>query len=212
MVRGTIPGWRFRSSRIPCQTDPMKPQARKLPPPPDAAKLREHAIAHLARFAATEAGVARILSRRLERWARAAESEGIGSEAIAAATGQGRAAIPSIIADLRALGAVNDAAFAASRAKRLAHSGKSRRATLAHLAVKGVDQSVAADAATENPDRDLAAACSYLRRRRLPPFGPGEPLRAMAALARTGFDRETATRALSLDRDAAETLIIALRR
>ncbi|QYU69974.1 hypothetical protein J4558_07610 [Leptolyngbya sp. 15MV] len=45
-------------------------------PPPDAAKLREVAIAHLARFAATEVGLRRVLIRRVDRWAREAEAEG----------------------------------------------------------------------------------------------------------------------------------------
>lgn len=190
----------------------MKREAHKSGPAPDAAKLREIAIAHLARFAATEAGLVRVLTRRIDRWVRVAEADGTPPETIAAARSAGRGAIPGIVASLRDLGALNDTAFAASRAKRLAREGKSRRATLAHLAGKGIDPAIAAEVAVDNPARDLAAACAYLRRRRLPPFGVSEPLRALAALARGGFDRDTAERALALDADAAEALVNALRR
>ena len=62
---------------------------------------------------------------------------------------------------------MNDEAFAAARAKRLSRAGKSRRATLAHLAAKGVR----APDLEHDPERELAAACAYLRRRRAGPFG-----------------------------------------
>ncbi|MCF3947944.1 regulatory protein RecX [Acidiphilium iwatense] len=191
----------------------MKRNPRDIGAPPDAARLREAALAHLARFAATEAGLARVLGRRVDRWVRAAESAGLAPDSIAQARRDGRAAIPLVIAALRDLGALNDTTFAESRARRLAREGHSRRAALVHLAMKGVDQDIAAEALPESPERDLAAACTYLRRRRLPPFAGGEALRmkALAALARGGFDRDIAERALALDADSAETLVIALR-
>lgn len=190
----------------------MSPQSRKTGKPPDAASLREAALAHLDRFAATEAGLARVLVRRIDRWVRAAEAEGIDAEAVAAAARNARGAVQGVIAGLRELGAVDDAAFAASRARRLVRAGKSRRAAIAHLAGKGVDQDIAADLLPEDGARDLAAASAYLRRRRLPPFGTGDPTRAIAALARGGFDREIAERAVRLDAGEAEAMIIALRR
>ncbi|MCW8308212.1 RecX family transcriptional regulator [Acidiphilium sp. PA] len=190
----------------------MKRAERKPGPPPTDHRLREAAIAHLARFAATEAGLARVLTRRVDRWVRAAEADGAEPATIAAARTAARAAIPGIIASLRALGAVNDAEFAASRARRLAREGKSRRATIAHLATKGIDTEVAARLVPDDATRDLAAACLYLRRRRLPPFGDGDRMRALGSLARQGFDRGTAERALALDRPEAEALVLAARR
>lgn len=187
---------------------PREARSRKLGSAPDASRLREAALAHLARFAATEAGLARVLTRRVERWARAVDD----AEAAAPQRDAALAAIPGIIDELRALGALNDAAFAESRSRRLARAGKSRRATLVHLAAKGIEAGLAATATESQADQDLASACAYLRRRRLPPFGAGDPLRAMAALARNGFDRETAERALALDAAGAEALVIALRR
>ena len=107
---------------------------------------------------------------------------------------------------LRELGVLNDAAFAASRTRRLSREGKSRRATLAHLAAKGVKTPVLPD----DPERELAAACAYLRRRRAGPFGEAPQDKILAAMARGGFSQSTARRALALDQEEAEALIKSL--
>lgn len=171
--------------------------------PPDGAKLYEAALNHLARYAATEAGLARVLARKVDRWARLYAGEDAEPEETARAARQAKAAIPGVIARLRELGAVNDDAFAASRAKRLTREGKSRRATLAHLAAKGV----VGARLEEDPDRELAAACAYLRRRRAGPFGETPELKILAAMARGGFSQDVARRALRLDREEADALI-----
>jgi len=127
-------------------------------------------------------------------------------EEIAPAARQAKAAIPGVLARLKEAGVVNDDAFAASRAKRLTRAGKSRRATLAHLAAKGV----AGAMIEEDPERELAAACAYLRRRRAGPFGDAPEPKILAAMARGGFAQEVARRALRLDRETAEALIKSL--
>ena len=189
-----------------------KRESRPAGPAPDAAALREAALLHLSRFAASEAQLAAVLGRRIERWARRAEAEGRDAAAVVRDRDQARAAIAPVIAALRDLGVLNDAEFAASRAKRLTREGRSRRATLAHLAARGIRQETAEEILPEDDARDLAAACAFLRRRRLPPFAAGDRLRALAALARAGYDRDTAEQALDLDPEDAEDRIIALRR
>ncbi|MFO0188642.1 MAG: hypothetical protein ACK55J_18735, partial [Alphaproteobacteria bacterium] len=92
-------------------------------PPPNAARLREAALAHLARFAATEAGLRRVLERRVARWARAAEAEGQPREAIAASAAALTTEIAIIAQSLVAAGAVTDAAFAERRARRAGCGG-----------------------------------------------------------------------------------------
>lgn len=171
--------------------------------PPDSAKLYEAALNHLARYAATEAGLARVLARRLERWARQNVGEDTAPEEVAARLREAKAAIPGVIARLKEAGLLNDAAFAASRVKRLTREGKSRRAALAHLAAKGVAGAVIA----EDPERELAAACAYLRRRRAGPFGDAPAQKILAAMARGGFSQSVARHALRLDREDAEALI-----
>lgn len=170
--------------------------------PPDAARLYEAALNHMARYAATEMSLARVLARRVDRWGRLQEEEG-DAEDIAQAMRRAKAEIPGVLRRLRELGVLNDTAFAASRAKRLTREGKSRRATLAHLAAKGIK----APSLPDDPERELAAACAYLRRRRAGPFGPAPADKILAAMARGGFSQSTARRALALDREEAEALI-----
>ena len=182
--------------------------------PPDAARLAEAAAAHLARFAATEAGLKRVLARRIDRWARAAEAEGQPDVAPRAAAA--KAAIADVARRLVAGGAVDDAAFAESRARRLLRTGRSRRATLAHLREKGVDATTAAAALPEGEVVEIAAALAFCRRRRIGPFGPPEPppearLKALGALARAGFGRDVAGRALRMASEEAEARLIAAR-
>ena len=191
---------------------PARKAEKSLPKPPDEAALRETALAHLGRFAATEAGLARVLSRRIDRWARAAGEAGLAPETIDSALRAAREAVPRVVEAMRGAGAVDDAAFAESRVRRLIRQGKSRRATLAHLAGKGVDTALATRLLPDDPASDLAAACAYLRRRRLPPFGSGGRDRALASLARGGFSRDVAERALDLEQAQAEALVEALRR
>lgn len=186
-------------------------------PPPNAARLREAALAHLARFAATEAGLRRVLERRVARWARAAEAEGQPREAIAASAAALTAEIAGIAQSLVAAGAVNDAAFAESRARRLARSGHSRRAIAARLAAKGIESDTAAAALPEGEEAELLAAIAFCRRRRIGPFArvaPDAPARmkALAALARGGFAQGLARRALAMEPDQAEEMLLAGRR
>jgi len=183
-------------------------------PAPSAARLQEAALAHLARFAATEAGLRRVLARRVDRWARAAEQAGEADVAPRAAAA--KAAIAEIARKLAAAGTVDDAAFAESRARRLLRSGRSRRATLAHLAQKGVDGQTAAAALPENAESELDAALAFCRRRRVGPFARAamdEEARhkALAALARAGFAHGVAAQALRMDPERAEDRLIALR-
>jgi regulatory protein len=182
-------------------------------PPPDEARLTEAATAHLARFAATEAGLRRVLLRRVDRWARAAEAEGTLDPAALPAA---RAAAAAVAARMVAKGAVDDAAFAESRARRLLRTGRSRRAALAHLREKGVDAATAAAALPEGEAAELDAALAFCRRRRIGPFaraeaGPEARLKALGALARAGFGREVAGRALAFDPAAAEARLLAAR-
>ena len=190
-------------------------EARPSGPPPGVAKLEEAAVAHLARFAATEAGLRRVLARRVDRWARAAEAEGREDTAQLAAAA--RALVAEVAKRMVARGAVDDAAFAESRAKRLLRAGRSRRAALAHLREKGVDAGTAAAALPEGEEAELAAALAFCRRRRIGPFAAGEAAgpearaKALGALARAGFGREVAGRALRMDPAEAEAKLLAAR-
>ncbi|MFL1463307.1 RecX family transcriptional regulator [Roseococcus sp. DSY-14] len=176
----------------------------------DDAALHEAALAHLARFSATEAGLRRVLSNRIRRWARAAGQAGQDPEAIAAEVARATAAAAAVAARMVRAGAVDDAAFAAARARRLRGAGRSGRATLAHLAQKGVAAELAAAAlqGEEVPD-EFHACLVACRRRRIGPFaaaapGPDTRRKWLGTLARAGFGGEVARRALDTPRAEAE--------
>ncbi len=190
----------------------MHPSAkgdRPVPPvnPPDEAALREAALSYLARYSATQASLLRVLSRRVTRWARAADAPAEATEAPMQAA-------RAVVARLVAAGAVDDAAFAAGRARTLRRAGRSSRAIAAHLYAKGVQP----DAATlpDDPAAELAAALLYAARRRMGPFRPepdqAERPRDLARLARAGFPAATAHAALALSADEAEALLHEARR
>ena len=191
-----------------------RPESRPLAPPPDEAGLREAALAHLARYATTEARLRQVLGRRIERWARAAGADPAAAEIAAA-----RAAVPRVVAALAAAGALSDADFAASRARSLHRAGRSRRAIAAHLAARGVPQETARAALPEDATGELAAALLLARRRRLGPFraaplppdDPAAARREQGVLARAGFAEAVVRRALTCDPAEAEALILELR-
>lgn len=196
---------------------PARRQPRPAGAAPSAARLRDAALAHLARFAATEVALRRVLERRIDRWARAAEAEGQPRETIGPAAAAARGAAAEIARAMAASGVVDDAAFAASRARRLARGGRSRRAIAAHLAAKGVDAETAAAALPEGEEAELDAALAYCRRRRIGPFaraaGDDQARRkALAALARGGFAHGVARRALDMAPDVAEERLLGARR
>lgn len=181
-------------------------------PAPDAAALHEAALTYLARYSATRATLARTLNKTVERWARMAEGDDVAAAAAAA-----RATVREVVAKLAASGAVNDAAFAETRARSLTRTGRSRRAAAAHLAARGVDAEAVKAALPEDDAAEIAAAVAFARRRRFGPFRPAgadadQRRRELAAFARAGFAQDTARRALALSPEAAEAVLADLRR
>lgn len=196
----------------PSESPAPRPAPRPAGKPPSEPRLREAALLHLSRYATTQAGLARVLGNKLRRWARAAEAEG---QDTAAALAEGLAAAARIAAGLVEAGAVDDAGFAATRTHRLARAGRSRRATAAHLASKGVARDHAA-AAMEDAPPEADVALALCRKRRIGPFAREAPdaalrLKWLGILARAGFSRDLALAALDTDPDEADARVIALK-
>lgn len=184
--------------------EPGGPRRPPAGPAPTEASLREAALAHLARYATSEAGLRRVLQRRVDRWASRAAAAGEDAGAAPAA----RVLAARVARDLAATGLVDDAAFAAGRARRLVRAGRSRRAIAADLAGRGVAPEAAAAALPEDAGAELDAALARCRRRRIGPFAaapmpPEARLRALGMLARAGFGRAVAEAALALAPEAA---------
>jgi regulatory protein len=180
---------------------------------PDAGSLYQAALNYLARYAATQAGLRRILQRRIDRWARAQPDRDAAEPVLRAA----HDAIDAIINRLAEAGAVSDAAYAESRARSLLQSGRSTRSVQMRLVAKGVAPAMARQASVTDAETELAAALVLARKRRIGPYrtdddaGPAMRMKEMAVLARAGFARDIARQALDASRDDAEARIFALR-
>ena len=117
------------------------------------------------------------------------------------ATREAAALIDQLVNRYRAAGLVDDAAYAAARARRGIGRGQSPPRITAALAAKGIDTQTAAEAIAglrdNTADPELAAAAAFARRRRVGPFAPGSaasgsPAKHLAAFARAGFSRRVA--------------------
>jgi regulatory protein len=180
---------------------------------PDRAALHEAALSYLARYAASAAGVRRVLHRRIDRWA--AQAEGDRTE-IAVAVQEAKLVAADILAALVKAGAIDDAAFAESRARSLARGGRSGRAIAAHLLRRGINPELAAANGGLTSEEELAAALALARRRRIGPFrtkaaDPTVLHREAGVFARAGFSRSVAQAALEMPSDTAEGIIRRLR-
>lgn len=164
----------------------MKRRAR----PITAAYLQNAATFYLERYPATADGLRRVLARRVRRaeMAEAPVMDNVGQ------------AIDAIVARFVASGAIDDAAFAQTKARALHRRGNSTRMTRQKLSLAGVDRdtldkamiSLDEELATDPASRERQAAIALARRRRLGPFRASEQrkqyrLRDLAALARAGF-------------------------
>jgi regulatory protein len=184
-------------------------------PPPDAGRLYQLALSHLANYATTAAGLRRVLMRRVDRWARSQSDAEAAAPAAAA-----HASIEGVIERLVKTGAVSDAAFAESRAKGLIRSGLSNRAVQARLVAKGVapDVARAASASATDAESELAAALILVRKRRIGTYravaeaDAAVRMKEMGVLARAGFSRDIAEQALKMSSEEAESRIHDLRR
>jgi regulatory protein len=179
--------------------------------PIDRALLESWALAYLGRYASTAENLRQVLVRRVRR--RTGAGGATDGEAVHAAG----ALIDALVVRYRATGLVDDAAYAAGRARSGLARGRSLRRIAAGLAAKGVGAADAAAAVAglrqDGADPDLAAACAYARRRRLGPFrraptGGADRQRELAAFARAGFERRAAEAVLACaDEEAVAALL-----
>jgi len=157
----------------------------------DRARLRRAALAYLARYTAPSQHLARILQRRLDRAAARGAERRAGPEDIDA-----------VLADMARMGLLDDRAWAEAKARALRRRGLSARALTARLLCKGAPRAeIDRLLAGEDDAAELRAARALARRRRLgpwrtPPDRAARREKDLATLARAGFGRETALRAI----------------
>ncbi|HEX6443010.1 MAG TPA: RecX family transcriptional regulator [Stellaceae bacterium] len=170
----------------------------------DPALIENWALSYLGRFASSAENLRRVLRRRVRR--------SFGTEAV----GEAEPLIDALIARYLGSGLLDDAAYAAARARARLARGESVRRIAAGLAAKGIGDEERGEALRAlregESDPDLAAACAFARRRRLGPFrrdtdAPQDRERALAAFARAGFGRPVAEAVLACpDPDAVTAL------
>ena len=189
------------------------------PAPVDRALLEKWALAYLERYASSAENLRRVLQRRVWRRARgagAADGARDGARDGEAVRASG-ALIDALVARYRITGLIDDAAYAAGRARSGLARGRSMRRIAAGLAAKGVGAEDAAAAVAalgeDGADPELAAACAYARRRRLGPFrrevgAAGDRQRELAAFARAGFGRHAAEAVLACADPAAVAALL----
>ncbi|MBX3214033.1 MAG: RecX family transcriptional regulator [Labilithrix sp.] len=185
-------------------------------PAPARAALHEAALSYLARGSATAATLTRALDRKVANWARRAERARRDPELVAADVATCRESIAAIVARFREVGLIDDAAYAASRARSLSRAGRSRRAISAHLAAKGVAAETVREALPTDANVELAAALAFARKRRIGPYAReaadddrAARQKALAAMARAGFAFGTCERALGMELEEADERLAA---
>ena len=175
--------------------------------PIDRALIETWALRHLDRYASSAENLRRVLERRVRR------RLGSDDEAARAA----RDLIDALVVRYRATGLLDDAAYAAGRAKSGLARGRSLRRIAAGLAAKGIDAADAAAAVAAlgdgAADPELAAACAFARRRHLGPYrrdplAAADRRRELAAFALAGFDRRTAEAVLACADEAAVAALL----
>jgi regulatory protein len=170
-------------------TDP-RPQ-RRPPRPLDPARLQEVAVAYVGRFATTRAKLATYLRRKINEkgWDAPRPPE-----------------IEPLVERLAALGYIDDAAFALSKARSLGQRGYGERRVNQALRQAGVGEADGAPAKDMASESKVAAAVRYAQRRRLGPFASEAPDpkrrdRALSAMLRAGHGFDLARALVDLAPD-----------
>lgn len=139
-------------------------KTRSPPPPLDAGALERLALRYVERFATTRGRLADYLGRKLRErgW-----------------SGDVPADPRSLAERMAELGYIDDRAFAEARASAMARRGLGARRVAGAFREAGIDEADAAALAPAIADRTLEAALGFARRKRIGPFGTGEPDRAL---------------------------------
>ena len=183
---------------------------------PTEALLRDAALRHLARHAATEARLLRVLERRIDRWLVAARARAPEDDDCQREAAEARVLARRVVSALAKVGAVDDVAFAQGRARSLLRAGRSSAVVARHLVQRGISPAAAREAADTDADSALASALILARRRRVGPFADADAdfavrQRWLAILARAGFAQQTARAALAMTQQQAEAHIAEFR-
>ena len=156
-------------------------------PPYDEAAIERLALFYVGRYATTRSRLVDYLRRKVKERGWAGE----------------RAFDPAPLADkLAGLGYVDDAAFAAARARALGARGYGARRVAQSLRAAGVGEEERGDALPDDKEAAWAAALAFAKRKRIGPYAREAPdteqrRKQFAALMRAGHGVDVARRVLS---------------
>lgn len=189
----------FEVKQVRVPTGMAQDSSRKQKKPRKATQksLENAALYYLQRYASSAENLRRVLMRRVDRSARAHDTD----------PEEGAKLVDDLVQRYRDAKLVDDAAYATMRVASLRRRGGSARAIRANLMAKGVsnddiDQALADDT-EDTPMAELIAACAYARRRRLGPWREKDreerQERDLGALARKGFSIDTVRQVIDAD-------------
>lgn len=187
------------------------PRKGKKPPKKITEKyLYNSGLAYLQRFPTSTPHFRRIMGRKIDRSCNYHKDQN-REECVTLLDGAVRT--------FTRMGLLNDEAYLQGMVNSLRRRGLSRQAILSKLQQKGLTGTdVAAALAAQDEENtevsaDMAAGLRLARRKRLGPFRKVEADRnkELAAMARAGFDFETAQKILSLSPDEAEEILSSIR-
>lgn len=204
------------SGRIKAPGKAGKKTADKSPAPPRQRKkitpgyLHNAGLYYLQRFAASTVQFQRVMQRKIDKSCMAHPEQD---------REECRKWLIAVIETFQRSGLLNDSLYAAGAIRSLRQRGLSARAIEARMAIKGVPAALVKETLQEidtlsESDPNLVAALRQARKRRIGPYWPpGKDApselqdKHLAAMARAGFDFETAHKVLKMDKQEADALI-----
>lgn len=147
--------------------------------------LSNAALHYLRRYSASRKGLAQVLERKVKRHIREK-----GGELETA-----RPLIAQVVERMVSAGYVDDARLAESKSASLHRQGKSVRVIRLKLRQKGLEAEVIAQSTVTTPERELEAAATLVKKRKLG-RDPERRQKDLAVLLRAGFGFDVAKRAL----------------
>jgi regulatory protein len=145
-------------------------------------RLRDLALHYVGRYATSSKKLTDYLTRKLRErgW-----------------EGEARADIDALVADFVRLGYIDDAAFAAARARTMTARGLGQRRVNEDLRAKGISEDDASDARAESAAQKWQSADRFAQRKRIGPYASEaaneeQKRKQFAAFLRAGHDFDTA--------------------
>lgn len=150
---------------------------------------------YLERFPASTEQFRRVMTRKINKSCKAHPDQALETCVVA---------LDNVIRKFQEIGFLNDAGYATGLARSLKNRGWPRSRILMRLKEKGVPAEIIEEAVEESaPDEDFRNALVWIKRKRLGAYATTEKTqeKSLAALARAGFDYDTASRALELSKE-----------